>query len=229
MIIRMLVSLIVLILLATDCQGFLTRFQSRKFLSSSAAYKRNDKNQESEVDETIPFKTGSHTYASWKQSNDPLVDEVDDFEVDERIIEREPSNVLLEWIKKIYDAIFFYGLETPRSPKKQLEYKPKKKRKSMFFTPGEQFSAAIISDPRLTSDIKNNNSEYPFTELELEEEIFRNEDELDSISVSLELKKENADYEFDPAYVNLIRRQEKLYQDNENLQVLLVKRLSSGN
>jgi len=76
----------------------------------------------------FPFKTGRHTYANWQGKENRDYDQADeDFDENfEEVGEEEEddemtrdsqiddeSNPLLDWMRKLYDGIFFYGLETP--------------------------------------------------------------------------------------------------------------------
>jgi len=145
-----------------------------------------------------PIKTGTHTYASWqntdpgddekysRQSGDyydddddaddeePFPDDNDDVggEYDNDVAKTErPSNPIIEWARKLYDSIFFYGLdaqiptgrrsrrkrERSRAPSRQsssprsrvrastnklVSQKPKK---SLFFTSTETLGEEYIS------------------------------------------------------------------------------------
>jgi hypothetical protein len=178
-------------------------------------------------DEDPAFKTGSHTYASWKQSDSIVDDEIDDIEIDEREIDREPSNALLDWIKKIYNAVFFYGLDTP-TPSSRLRAKSaaKRKKKSMFFTAGEQFSQEIITDPNSLGVGAETSSKYLQSIANtLEAKVAENSDKLSVLDVSLESIESDGDTTSEE-YRRLVDQRAKLLENNEKLQVQLVNTLA---
>ena len=66
------------------------------------------------------------------------------------------SNPFLEWLKKLYNSIFFFGLDEPnRWTKDMTKIKSKKKirgKKSPFFTAPEQFSQQLIKETSVNND-----------------------------------------------------------------------------
>lgn len=122
------------------------------------------------------IRSGMHTYASWKNKNtddsfnvqgDDDLYSFDDYdENNEDVVfqndaKRNPerdnnyradSNPLVEWIRKVYDAIFFYGLDAQVPPSKSKRSRGRGKRrkvgkKSLFFTSMEQLGQDFISVP----------------------------------------------------------------------------------
>lgn len=108
-----------------------------------------------------PVKTGTHTYASWRSPDQQLdsydddddESNTDDFDdspesdvdySDESNIEI-PSTILV-WLRKLYDSMFFYGLDPAPAAQKSNRRKmmrdaesyDRKKNTSPFFTPSEQ-------------------------------------------------------------------------------------------
>ena len=135
-------------------------------LSLKVGFDRSDRG--SERNNGHPVKTGTHTYASWKSpdqredtyesrenvnyneeygdddSDSPGNDEEDD-EVDNDV-EVDPPSPILTWLRKLYDSMFFYGLDpapaSQRSNRRKMmqdaENYDSKKNSSPFFTPSEQ-------------------------------------------------------------------------------------------
>lgn len=180
-----------------------------------------------ERSEDSVFKAGSHTYASWKQPEAELEEAVEDIDVDDRVVEREPSNLLLDWIRRLYNAIFFYGLDTPTRSKRMRPLKSlKRKRKSMFFTPGEQFSQELFTDP--DSFVVEDRVEDRAADVrDIEAEIARNLERMSVLDVSLELQRQEEGGVGSDYYKTLERRKERLVEANERLQVELVNRLAA--
>lgn len=109
-----------------------------------------------------PVKTGTHTYASWR-SPDQQLDSYDDDDDDESNTDdfddspesdvdySDESNLeipstILVWLRKLYDSMFFYGLDPAPAAQKSNRRKmmrdaesyDRKKNTSPFFTPSEQ-------------------------------------------------------------------------------------------
>jgi hypothetical protein len=111
-----------------------------------------------------PVKTGTHTYASWR-SPDQQLDSYDDDDDDDDESKTDdfdnssesdvnyddesnieiPSTILV-WLRKLYDSMFFYGLDPAPAAQKSNKRKmmrdaesyDRKKNSSPFFTPSEQ-------------------------------------------------------------------------------------------
>jgi hypothetical protein len=111
-----------------------------------------------------PVKTGTHTYASWR-SPDQQLDSYDDDDDDDDESKSDdfdsssesdvnyddesnieiPSTILV-WLRKLYDSMFFYGLDPAPAAQKNNKRKmmrdaesyDRKKNSSPFFTPSEQ-------------------------------------------------------------------------------------------
>lgn len=143
----------------------------------------NLKSDKNEVNNNQPVKAGTHTYASWK-SNDQERNNVNNnnnnnneeigTEGDEEYIEFDdddddenedkslanhdidPPSPLLIWLRKVYEAVFFYGLDP--APAKQKSNKRKimreaersnnNKNDSPFFTDSEQRVQRYLSTKR---------------------------------------------------------------------------------
>ena len=108
-----------------------------------------------------PVKTGTHTYASWRspdQQLDSYDDDDDESNTDDfddspesDVDYSDESNVeipstILVWLRKLYDSMFFYGLDPAPAAQKSNRRKmmrdaesyDRKKNTSPFFTPSEQ-------------------------------------------------------------------------------------------
>lgn len=136
---------------------------------------------------TAPVKTGTHTYASWRNKEDSneginrrrendgdedfLDDEDsdDDNEYPERGasatrgrrggaggINMENANPFMEWARKLYDSIFFYGLDAQipqgqnrgrwtREDRRMQRDRKAMTKKSMFLTPIESLGEEYVS------------------------------------------------------------------------------------
>lgn len=138
-------------------------------------------------DDENEFKTGKHTYARWSNADDanevadedvegieeigevdyvPITDEEidEDEDEDDESDESSAENPLLDALKKVYTAVFFYGLEEPKpnplysnkinrmNRSNQRRAMPSsRKLKSPFFTKGEQKAYFLVL----------NDKEYP--------------------------------------------------------------------
>ena len=159
--------LIILVLIADLGESF--TFTTRRLISRATALKRKtilylkvgiDHLNKREDNSRHPVKTGTHTYASWKSpdlqgdvyDNNADFDNVeeydeseddDDFESENDI---EPPSAILTWMRKLYDSMFFYGLDpapaSQRSNRRKMmrnaENSDDKKNNSPFFTASEQ-------------------------------------------------------------------------------------------
>lgn len=109
-----------------------------------------------------PLKTGTHTYASWRSRDEQEIapapetyeDESDienlndrsDNDYDRDTYDSEAPSPVLVWLRKLYDSMFFYGLDpAPASQKsnrqkmmRDAENYDSRKNTSPFFTPSEQ-------------------------------------------------------------------------------------------
>ena len=132
-----------------------------------------------------PFKTGTHTYASWKTPQGSGAGEYgDDDEVEEEEVDfgddeddgsgemrvngggEGANNPVIEWLRKVYDAIFFYGLDSqiPEQRRRPAagRYSSRSSRsrrrsqdvtaggggkKSLFFTAVEQLGQNLLNSP----------------------------------------------------------------------------------
>lgn len=105
-------------------------------------------------------KTGTHTYATWRSPNqrdesydaDEYEESPDDFNsMQDEDDDNDSDNIeipspILQWLKKLYDSVFFYGLDpappAQRSNRRKMmrdaESYDGKKNSSPFFTPSEQ-------------------------------------------------------------------------------------------
>ena len=133
-------------------------------------------------DSRQPVKTGTHTYASWKspdlksddynsQENfegDDEEEDYDDEDVDDESYDSqsdiEPPSAILVWMRKLYDSMFFYGLD-PAPPSQQnnrrkmmrdAENNNGKKNNSPFFTPSEQRVQRYMTSVRNQENSKDN-------------------------------------------------------------------------
>ena len=225
---RTLTSTVFVILITSSAAFYGLLYPHQSYLRSSIFLRSKAR------DDDNVFKAGSHTYASWKQSEGEIEEAIEEMEVDDRIIEREPSNLLLDGIRKLYNAIFFYGLDTPTRSKRARPMKTpaKRKKKSMFFTPGEQFSQELIRDPDNFIDeeasVDRAPSLSPSSEVKrIEAEIARNLEQIGVLEVSLQLHREESGGASSDYCRNLEKRKEKLLEANERLQVELVNRLAT--
>jgi len=124
-----------------------------------------------------PFKVGTHTYAAWDNQASRREDDVEeeeeffgedeyDYEDDEDDSEDRARydasatdmNPLKEWARKIYDAVFFYGLDAQipgksRATKSRQTQRNRpdvaKSKKSLFFTATEQLGQDFINSNEL--------------------------------------------------------------------------------
>lgn len=124
-----------------------------------------------------PFKVGTHTYAAWDNQaskgrqddedeeeffgEDEYEDEDDEDDDEEAVSDgtrydasATDMNPLKEWARKIYDAVFFYGLDAQIPGKsravKSRPTRPRrpdivKSKKSLFFTATEQLGQDFIN------------------------------------------------------------------------------------
>ena len=221
---------IIAVILVTCSTAFHGRLSERRPFPRLSICMRS----KSPDDENV-FKAGSHTYASWKQSTGDLEETIEDMEVDDRVIDREPSNILLDAIRKLYNAVFFYGLDTPTRSRRSRPMKtaPRRKKKSMFFTPGEQFSQELIRDPDnfIDEDSAADRVSSMTSSLSgvkrIEAEIARNLEQIGVLEVSLQLHREESGGGENEYCRSLEKRKEKLLEANEKLQVELVNRLAT--
>lgn len=188
---------------------------------------KGGRGEDDDSEGSVPFKTGSHTYASWKQSGSTVDEEVSDVEIDDSDDEPEPSNILLESIRKVYNAIFFYGLDTPTRTRSRRLKNKKQKKKSLFFTPGEQFSQELIVNP----------SEHEYEEeraspavrrsvRSIEGDMSKVADELAVLEVSLTMLREDDDDEHSAEIARKESMRDKLLERSEALQIELVSALA---
>ena len=123
-----------------------------------------DRSNKREDGSRHPVKTGTHTYASWKTpdlrtedyNDDTSVNDDPEYEYDDDDAEYdddddsqsdvEPPSAILTWMRKLYDSMFFYGLDpapaSQRSNRRKMmrnaEKFDDKRNNSPFFTPSEQ-------------------------------------------------------------------------------------------
>lgn len=236
-------------------------FQFARFLKKrqTSALMARKKEVVDEFDEAGAFKTGSHTYASWKQGKrdesggiiesegEELIDA--DFDDGTDIVrDEEPGNFFLAWIRKLYYAIFFYGLDPPlRRGSGAAIKRRKKRRKSMFFTPGEEISQDIISegiplkkfsarkrhdaDEDVEIESVSEVSRMPFVSKsgvkDIELELAYNTEQINVLEVSIALQREETGVpeEEDAKLKRLVDRRNDLVARNEALERILVDKL----
>ena len=159
--------LIILVFIADLGESFICAEQ--RFISRAAALQSStilylkvgkDHLNKREDRSRHPVKTGTHTYASWKSpdlqedvyDNNADFDNVEEYDdtVDDDYFEPqsdiEPPSAILTWMRKLYDSMFFYGLDpapaSQRSNRRKMmrnaENSDDKKNNSPFFTPSEQ-------------------------------------------------------------------------------------------
>ena len=159
----------------------------------------------SNADDENEFKTGKHTYARWNNggdmnkdvTEDELVDveEIDEYDVtavtdddgdddeedevdddDDNDDENNSDNPLLDALKKVYSAVFFYGLEEPapnplyRNKVSRMNRSNQRKAipsgrklKSPFFTKGEQKAYyLLLNDKEYPLDVESKDRSPPF-------------------------------------------------------------------
>lgn len=152
--------------------------KTKLFLKVTASTDSRKPNQ----DGGRPVKTGTHTYATWRSPNqrddnyysedyedssdnfNSLSDDDDDDESNSDNIEI-PSPIL-RWLKKLYDSVFFYGLDPAppaqksnrRKMMREAENYEGKKSNSPFFTPSEQRVQRYMASMRNREDTDKTNS-----------------------------------------------------------------------
>lgn len=128
-----------------------------------------------------PVKTGTHTYATWRSPNQrddnydsgDYEDSSDDFnslsdddDDDSNSDNIEIPSPILQWLKKLYDSVFFYGLDPAppaqksnrRKMMRDAENYEGKKSNSPFFTPSEQRVQRYMASMRNREDTDKTNS-----------------------------------------------------------------------
>jgi hypothetical protein len=125
-------------------------------------------------------KTGTHTYATWRSPNqrddnydsEDYEDSTDDFnslsddEDDDNSDNIEIPSPILQWLKKLYDSVFFYGLDPAppaqksnrRKMMRDAENYEGKKSNSPFFTPSEQRVQRYMASMRNREDTDKTSS-----------------------------------------------------------------------
>jgi hypothetical protein len=156
--------------------------------------KTNSDRYDKPIRDSQSFKTGTHTYASWKSPNqrsdqriedfdfdyekndreyteevDETEEEYDDYEDDEDNSSEEAPSTVLTWARKLYDSVFFYGLDPAPAVQKSNKRKIMKdangsdgrKNTSPFFTASEQrvqrYMSAMRNKEDSSSKDKNDN------------------------------------------------------------------------
>jgi len=151
----------------------------------------NDGNDGSSSSSSVPFKTGRHTYASWVNPNDQANrsyqasnddddyydnddsysnndsndnDDSNDSSNDSSMYNSNERNPLISGLRKLYDVVFFYGLDSsiPKNRKKrssssssssvknkEISGPSSRAMKSPFFTVGEQIGQEMLGNPSL--------------------------------------------------------------------------------
>lgn len=135
----------------------LTTINTRLFLKATSS-----SSDRSSHDSRHPVKTGTHTYASWRSPDEQETNPVSEIYDDDNDIENfdsrsdndydrdtdgsEAPSPLLVWLRKLYDSMFFYGLDPAPAAQKSNRQKmmrdaenyDSRKNTSPFFTPSEQ-------------------------------------------------------------------------------------------
>jgi hypothetical protein len=146
-------------------------------------------------------KTGTHTYASWKSPNQRSDQRIEDFDYDyddreyseddqteeeeyddedddDNTSEEAPSTVVT-WARKLYDSVFFYGLDPAPAVQKSNKRKimrnnDGKKSTSPFFTASEQRVQRYMSSMKNKEDSSSkdrNDNQKEFNKSELQKNI----------------------------------------------------------
>jgi hypothetical protein len=125
-------------------------------------------------------KTGTHTYATWRSPNqrddnydsEDYEDSTEDFnslsddDEDSNSDNIEIPSPILQWLKKLYDSVFFYGLDPAppaqksnrRKMMRDAENYEGKKSTSPFFTPSEQRVQRYMASMRNREDTEKTSS-----------------------------------------------------------------------